>query len=166
MHLLRNEHQSCILVEKKGGNQSQILLFQVRIAKSNSSRVPPNRLRKLAAFDARKFGQWFADHRCHAFGCPLVTVFHNSQWPPSHRALPTSNPNSITLNQILWFKRRSGQWNPPHANIILLPVPVGRRNAKIYIQSKVVYEWNKPLWPGIYFICKIFCYYIRLFPVH
>lgn len=95
---------------KKMGNESNILLFQVRLAKSNLSRVTLNRLRKLAAFDPRKFGQWFADHRCHVLGCPLVTVFHNFQWLPTHRVLPTSIPNSITLIQNRRFKTRIGQW--------------------------------------------------------
>lgn len=147
MYLLGNEHQSWILVEKERGNKSNILLFQVKLAKSNLSRVTANRLRKLAAFDPRKFGQWFADHRCHVLGCPLVTVFHNSEWLPTHRALPTSIPNSITLIQILWFKTRIGQWaqfkstackhNPsPNAGGTQ---EKKQRDAKMYVQFKVIY---------------------------
>lgn len=104
------EWASKLCLSRKNGNKWNILLFQVRLAKSNFSRVTPNTLRKLAAFDPRKFGRWFTDHRCHALGCPLVTVFHNSRCLPTRRALPTSIPNSITLNQILWFETRLGQW--------------------------------------------------------
>lgn len=151
VHLLGNEHQSWILAEKERGNKSNILLFQVRLAKLNLSRVTANRLRKLAAFDPRKFGQWFADHRCHVLGCPLVTVFHNCQWLPTRRALPTSIPNSVTLIHILWFKTRIGQWaqfkstackhNPsPNAGGTQEKKQNKKtqQNAKMYIQFKAI----------------------------
>lgn len=91
----------CLIIPNKG-SQAQALADIFHI---------PNRLRKLATFDQRKYRQWLADHRCHSVGLPPVTIFHNALWLPTHKALPTSIPNSFTLNLFLWILIQNMYWS-------------------------------------------------------